>query len=162
MRKCPQLTCKVAQCGSENAVLVSLQVKSLGCLLRLHKPFSGCHRRIFCAIDLAVQPRGTAWIQHWHFLANRLVSESRTCCEIPGQDWKHVFSGTVRLVAWLKRSSGGRWGCSLKSSARWAGRRFEGSVCPCLSRNSAGLEVGVLLVWAPARAYSSSVPCGAP
>lgn len=34
-------------------------------------------------------------------------------------------------------------------------------MCLCLSCTSAGLEVGVLVSRAPARAYSSSVPCGA-
>lgn len=35
---------------------------------------------------LPVQPSGTVWVQHWNILSGRLLSESRTCCEIPGQD----------------------------------------------------------------------------
>lgn len=38
-------------------------------------------------------------------------------------------------------------GCSLRSSARWTGRRFEGSTCPCVSCTLAGLEVGFFWFW---------------
>lgn len=72
-------------------------------------------------------------IQHWKFLANRLVRKSRTCCEIPGRDWNCVFQETLRLVAWLKQSPG---------SACWTRREFEGNMCLCLSCALAGLGIG--------------------
>lgn len=139
--------------------LVSLQVKPLVCLLRFHETFSGWHCHFFSVIHLAVQPRGTVWIQRWKFLANRLVSESRTCCEIPEQDWKRVFQGTVRLVAWHKQSSGIEAATSKAVPIEPGG----GSKEACAPVWVAPWQVWRLFFLSPtpARTYSSSVPCGA-
>lgn len=144
----------MAQCDCENASLVLLLVKSLGYLLQFHEAFPGWHCQILSVIGPAVQPRGAVWIQHWKFLANRLISKSRTCCEIPGQDWNCVFQETLRLVAWLKQSPG---------SACWTRREFEGNTCLCLSCALAGLGDWLWVFWLgllqePVRQFPAVLP----
>lgn len=80
-RRCPELTCRWL--GVKRPLL---QVKPLVCLLPFREAFSGGHCHLFSVVGRAVQPCGTVWVQRWKVLANRRVSESRTCCERPGQD----------------------------------------------------------------------------